>query len=61
MILAMSNRSTLEQLAGFTLGQTKGPTQPQQLSPEYQEALEWTRQNPNDPRTPGILKKIGVQ
>lgn len=43
------------------LGQTKGPTQPQQLSPEYQEALEWTRQNPNDPRTPGILKKIGVQ
>lgn len=53
-----------------SLGQTKPSNQSQagpqsaaqpQLSSEYQEALEWAKQNPNDPRTPSILKKVGVQ
>jgi len=33
----------------------------QQLSPEDQEAVDWARQNPNDPRSAQILKLHGIQ
>lgn len=52
------------------LSQVAGPTSAEPvdygvsapaLPPEYQQALDWARANPTDPRAEAIFKKLGVQ
>jgi hypothetical protein len=46
------------------VGGTQAPNpapQAQQLSPTDQQALQWARSNPQDPRSRAILQKLGVQ
>jgi hypothetical protein len=33
---------------------------PKKLSREEQQAVEWVRNNPNDPRTPEIKRRLGL-
>lgn len=37
------------------------PQAPRQMTPQDQQALQWARSNPQDPRAQAILKKLGVQ
>jgi hypothetical protein len=45
------------------LNPAASPQQPaqRQMSPQDQQALQWARSNPQDPRSRAILQKLGVQ
>lgn len=42
-------------------GQPAAPAATQQLAPVQQQALDWARANPNDPRSQQILQKLGIR
>jgi hypothetical protein len=37
-----------------------GPAAARPLTPQDQDALDWVRRNPNDPRAAAILAKLGI-
>ncbi len=43
------------------MGAATGEPQTRALPPEDQQALNWARSNPNDPRAAQILKRLGAQ
>ena len=45
---------------GKVVEQYKSQPETKQLSPKDQQALDWAKSNPNDPRSAAILKKLGM-
>jgi len=46
--------------ASETAKETPAETKPARLSPQDKQAIEWARQNPNDPRAAQIKQRLGL-
>jgi len=61
---AARKEAELAQLGGSPQARAAAPSAPGapagQISPRDQEALNWARQNPGDPRSAAILKRLGM-
>ena len=51
----------LSRIGAVFTGGNPAPTAAPTLTPQQQQALNWVKSNPSDPRAPKILQQLGVQ